>query len=242
MFAAQAPDPVFILSPQETGLQSLIDSGQLPPNVPHQEVSHFQQVLWIIEDLTTQQTSRKTLVIDTINGVEKLANLHIDQTVYDGTMSASKNGFLSFQSGYQTVATGPWKELLSKLDELRRKRSMQIILLAHTGVKNHKNPGGEDFNRWFPAFDGRPAWELTFAWSDIVLFADYDVVVASEGEGKLAKKKGRGGDRRFFHANWSAAYDAKNRYGMPDEIDMGVSAAEAWANFQAAMSAGKAGE
>ena len=224
--AAQADSPVFILSPQETGLQSLIDSGQLPPNIPHQEVEHWSQLLWIIDDLTTQQHSRKSLVLDTGNGLEKLANIHVDKTVYDGTMGVGKQGFLNFQIGYQTVAAGAWKELLSKLDILRIKRQMQIIMLCHTGVKNYKNATGDNYDRWYPAFDGKPTWEVTFAWADIVLFADYEV--ATQKDKGDTKAKGKGGDRRFFHCNWSAAWDAKNRYGLPDEIEMGSSAAEAW--------------
>ena len=37
----------------------------------------------------------------------------------------------------------------------------------------------------------------------------------------------------------SAAYDAKNRLGLPGEIEMGNSAAEAWAEFMAAIKAGR---
>jgi len=36
-----------------------------------------------------------------------------------------------------------------------------------------------------------------------------------------------------------AAWDAKNRFGLPEDIDMGSSAEEAFQNFKAAMAAGR---
>lgn len=231
--AAYAENPVFILSPGETGLQTLIDAGQLPANCPSQEIEAFEQAAWIVEDLTTTEHSRKTLVIDTINGIERFANVLICNRDFGG----DQQKFMSYQNGFASVAMGVWKELLAKLDELRRRRQMQIILLAHTGVKNHKNPGGEDYNRWTPAFEGKQVMEQTVAWCDAVLFADYDVATT---EDKQKKVKARGGDRRFFHCTWSAAYEAKNRLGLPEEIEMGDSAADAWKNLQTAIQQGKA--
>ena len=37
-----------------------------------------------------------------------------------------------------------------------------------------------------------------------------------------------------------ASYDAKNRHGLSEEIDLGESPAEAWANFLADLKAGSA--
>lgn len=226
--AAQADSPVAILSPGETGLQTLIDAKQLPAEIPSKEVEHFQQVLWIIEDLIEKQHGRKTLFIDTANGIERLANEMICARDFDG----DQKKFMNYQNGYAAVGMGPWKQLLVALDELRTKRQMQIILLAHTSVKNHKNPGGEDYQRWVPAFDGKQTFEMTVQWCDAVLFADYEVHTA---EDKAKKVKAHGGDRRFFRCNWTAAIEAKNRLGLPDEIEMGDSPAAAWKNLTDAM-------
>lgn len=233
--AACAPAPVFLLSPGETGLQTLIDAGQLPASIHNKEVADWEEYLGYLDLLATSEHSRTTLVVDVINGMEKLANVHVCRKDYGGDMSGK--GFMSYQVGYRTVAMGVWKEMLAALDRLRRQRNMMILLLAHTGVGNHKNPEGTDYNRWLPAFDGKPAWEATFAWADIVLFADYEIFVKA-GENN-AKGKATTSSRRYFRTSWEPAFDAKNRHGLPPEIEMGGSGAEAWANIQVALAAGQ---
>jgi len=229
--AAYADDPFFILSPGETGLHTLIDSGQLPANIPNIEVPDWPSYMGILDDLVTAQHQRKTLVVDVINGMEKLANFQVARTDYGGDMSGK--GFMNYQAGYRTCAMGIWKEMLVALDRLRKTRKMMVVLLAHTGVGTHKNPQGDDYSRWVPAFDGKGAWESCFAWCDAVLFADYEVYTTKEKSD--SKAKGKGGDRRILRTEWNAAYDAKNRYGMPAEIEMGSSGQEAWANIKAAL-------
>lgn len=230
---ANAPNPIFFLSPGETGLRSLIDSGQLPADFPNIEIPHWQNLLELIEELRAKKHGRKTLVLDVADGFEKLANIYVCEKDYGGDMSGK--GFMNYHIGYRTVAMGEWKMMLAALDRLRSERRMQIILLAHTGVSNHKNPLGDDYGRWTPAFDGKPAWELTFAWADVVLFADYEVATIKDPNKKDAKAKARGGDKRWFYTNWQPGFDAKNRYGLDDMISMGNSGAEAWANFMSAM-------
>ena len=223
------------MSPGETGLHTLMDSGQLPNDIPNLEVPDWQSYIGLIEDLTTKEHQRKTLVIDVVNGMEKLANEFTRERDYGG----DENTFMAYQAGYRTVAMGVWKESLVALDKLRREKQMMILMLAHTGAAKVPNPQGLDYQKWAPAFDGRWAWESTFAWADIVLFADFDIAVVKEkGE---SKAKGRGGNRRFFRTNWEPGFDAKNRHGFPDEIEMGNSGKEAWDNFSAALN-GKAVE
>lgn len=231
--AAQTPDPIFVMSPGETGLHTLIDSGQIPASIPNMEVSHWSNLMDILEELRTAKHGRKTLVLDVINGFEKLANTFVCERDYGGDMTTK--GFMNYQVGYRTVAMGEWKLFLSAMDRLRTERKMMILMLAHTGVGNHKNPQGDDFNRWMPMFDGKAAWEQTFAWADAVLFADYEVHTTKKDDQPTTKAKGFGGSKRFLRVNWEAAFDAKNRYGWLDDIDMGSSGAEAWTNLSEAL-------
>jgi hypothetical protein len=233
--AAYAPHPFFLMSPGETGLHTLLDSKQIQHEVPNLEIDCWENYLGILEQLTTEKHGGETLVVDTINGMEKLANVFTCNRDYGGDMG--EKGFMSYQSGYRAVAMGAWKESLVALDRLRSTRGMMIVLLAHTGAAKVPNPMGMDYQKFAPAFDGRWAWETTYAWADIVLFADFDIAIAKEkGE---TKAKGRGGDRRVLRTNWEPAFDAKNRHGFGSEIDMGNSGQEAWNNLAAALN-GKA--
>ena len=232
-FAAQAPKPFFLLSRGETGLHTLIDAGQLP-EVPNLEVEDWDNALSIIDELTTGGHDYKTLALDVLDGFEKMCNEAVCRTSFNNDWGAK--GFANYAAGNRFVASGPWRELLNSLDRLREQKRMAVILLAHTGQGNFKNPTGADFDRFAPSMY-KDVWQLTFGWADIVLFG-YPEVIASKERGE-SKAKGISGER-VFRTEWDAAFDAKNRHGLPPEIPMGRSGAEAWNNFIEALKAGKA--
>jgi hypothetical protein len=66
-FAAHSTKPFFLLSPGETGLHTLIDSGQLPP-IPNIEVHEWPNLMSLIDELTTTDHEYKTLVLDVLDG------------------------------------------------------------------------------------------------------------------------------------------------------------------------------
>jgi len=224
------------LSPGETGLHTLIDAGLLS-DVPNLEVHDWESVLGIVDELTTKETPYQTLVVDVIDGIEKLACQHVCDTDYQGDWS--ERGFMGYQRGYSAMAAGPWRGLLASLDKLREVRRMAIILLAHTGVGNFANPNGADYSRFLPDMH-KSAWQLTYGWADIVLFGDRDIIVEKERKND-AKGKATGGSIRTMHTEYDAAFDAKNRHNLAPEIDMGESGKEAWTNFIAAIKAGRNG-
>lgn len=231
--AAYAPNPFFLLSPGETGLHTLIDAGLLP-EIPNLEIDSWENLLAVVEELATTEHAYRSLVIDTIDGMEKLAQNYVCATDFAGDWG--EKGFVGFQRGYKITAAGPWRGLLASLDKLREVKRMGIILLGHTVVANFQNPSGPDFNRYTPDMH-KDSWALTYAWSDFVLFADREIVVSREKTDR--KAKGFGGSARIIQTEYSATADAKNRHNLPAEIDMGLSGQEAWENLVAAIKAGR---
>ena len=212
------------MSPRETGLHTLIDSGQLTP-IPNIEVHDWLSLLSLINELTTTDHEYKTLVLDVLDGFEKLANDYVLMTNYAG--DRGEKGFMGYQRGYETVAAGPWRELLAALDKLREAKRMGIICLAHTSTSNYKNPKGPDYDR-FVANMHKYAWNASFEWSDITLFGYHEVVVSKDKGDR--KAKGNTG-QRIMQTDHDASADAKNRHGLPPEIEMGSSGKEAFENF-----------
>lgn len=233
-FAAQAPSPVFIQTRGETGLETLIDANQLP-EVPHfPEVQTWGELLGAVDVLLEDQHSFRTLAIDALNGAERLCHEHVCQQDFAGDWS--DRGFMGYQRGYR-IALSPWRELLSRLDRLRSERRMTIFLLCHTAVTTFKNPEGPDYDRYTPKVNAE-TWALTHQWADVVLFGNYEVLVDVDRAG-AKKGKARGGQQRMMYCERHASYDAKNRLGLPAEIDMGGSPAESWMNFIKAVKAGR---
>lgn len=234
-FAAHAPNPIFLLSKGETGLHTLIDNNQLP-EVSNLELSDWSNVIPMIEELATTQHDYKTLVLDTIDGFEKMCNQHVCMTAFQNDWG--EKGFMGYRRGSNFVASGPWRELLMAIDTLREAKRMGVIMLAHTTQGTFNNPTGSDYSRYVPDMY-KDVWQLTFGWADIVLFG-YPVIVATKDRGDK-KAKGKGGDIRVMATEWDASADAKHRHGLPAEIEMGNSGKEAWDNFIAALRTGKDG-
>lgn len=236
-FAAHAPKPIFLMAKGETGLETLIDSGRLG-EVPHlPETQTWDDALSAIEWLSTAEHPYKTLVLDTLNGFERLCHEHV--CARDFSNDWSERGFVGYQRGFE-MALADWRELLNAIDKLREAKRMATICLCHTKVANFKNPSGPDFDRYAPAVNAK-TWELTSRWADHVLFANFYTVTEKE-KGSIGKAKGKGGQDRVMYTVRHAAYDAKNRAGLPEEIDMGQGGADSWNNFMAAMQAAKAGK
>lgn len=230
-FAAHAPAPIFGMARGETGLETLIDNKRLG-DIPHfPEWMLFSDVIGSCESLLEQDHQYKTLVIDTLNGVERLCHEHVCQRDYNGDWG--KSGFTSYMQGYD-VACADWRAFLGLLDRLREEKRMAIIGLCHTKVTPFRNPEGADFDRFQPAVHAK-TWELTHRWADTVLFANYYVATEKQD----GRNKGKGGQDRVLHTVRHAAYDAKNRAGLPEEIDMGTNGQEAWTNFINAVKAGR---
>lgn len=220
------PKPIFIQTRGETGLETLIANGRLP-EVPHfPEVQTWNEMRSAITALIDTQHDYKTLVVDTSNGAERLCHEYVCLTQCKNDW----NNFLAYGRGYE-AALPEWIMLLSTLDKLREQKKMCILLLCHTQIKRFKNPEGDDFNRYSPDMNDK-TWGATHKWADVVLFGNFHTVVDDKG-------KAAGGTQRVLCCTRTAAYDAKNRVGLPDVIDMGNSPQEGFRALAAALVAGK---
>jgi AAA domain-containing protein len=236
--ASHTPKPIFIQSRGETGLETLIEAGQIRETPHFPACDMWEEVRAQIRFLIDEEHQFKTLVIDTINGIERLMHEFICARDFGGDWG--DRGFGGYQRGYE-VSLAEWRLFLNELDELRAKRTMTIFLLAHTKVKTFKNPEGPDFDRYAPDMHEK-TWGLTHKWLDAVFFGNFDVVVqtARGGDDATKKGKGSGGSIRVLYTQRTAAFDAKNRLGLSEEIEMGSGSAESWAKLREAIKTAKA--
>lgn len=222
--AAQAPSPIFFQAKGETGLETLIDAGLLPPtaHLPG-ELGSWDETLEGIQWLSESTHEFKTLVIDGVDSLQSLCFQHIRDSQFGG----DDGKFMAYHKGF-AMAPNTWKELLASLDGLRVKRKMAIVMVSHVRVSKKKNPSGEDWTAYTPNLN-EAIWEQTAAWLDAILFMDFYRKVSEDGKGK--------GDAsvRTIYCEHDATYDAGNRFGLRDEIDCGNSPQEAWANLSAAI-------
>ena len=234
-FAANAPGAGFLTDDKEDGITTLKANGLVSASIPQlPSAKSWLDVTGILDALATGDHAIKTLVVDALGGVERLCHEEVCRRDYKNDWG--ERGFGSYQKGFDT-ALADWRLLINAFDRLRDERQMGIIILAHARVSTFKNPEGADYDRYAPDVHAK-TWALTHKWADIVGFMNFYTVV--EGGNSTRKGKASGGQQRILYTEHHATYEAKNRHGLPTEIDLGSNAAEGWNNFAAAMKAARA--
>jgi hypothetical protein len=201
-FASCAEKPIFLAA--EDGIAQM-DVSSFPE--PHA----ISEVYEAIRCLRQDKHDHKTFVVDTLDWLEPLIFEEV----------CKRNDWVNIEApGYgkgYAVAVDEVRKLLADLDTLRAERGMEIILLAHTQIKIFNNPNGPDYSRYELAVNRQSA-AVYKQWADSVLFACFEEVVKKEkGE---AKAKAHATGARVIHTERRAAWDAKNRYNLPEVIPL----------------------
>jgi AAA domain len=219
-FAADATKPIFVGAEDGT---SELDVARFPE--PHS----WQDILDAIQTLTDESHEFQTFVLDTMDWAEVLCWRHV-------CAAAKKDGIEDFGFGKGYVAAlDSWRVFVSKLDALRDKRGMDIIILAHAWIKKFKNPAGDDYDRYELKVHAK-AGGLVKEWVDCVLFANYETLTKKKGDGASARSIGVSDGARLIYTRRTPAYDAGNRYGLPEEMPL------SWGEFSDAVERGTPGD
>lgn len=218
-FASKAPGVLF-LTPEDGGGD--LDTTRLV-------VESWKDVLSRVRMLLDEPHEYRVLALDTINALERLCQAHLVAEAHVATIEDVGGGY---GKGY-TRSTEAQAELVRMLDELREKRRMHILALAHTEIRTFADPEGASYDRYQLRMH-KSAVGLWTGWADAVLFANYDVQVKTEkGSGDAALlRKGKASTKapeRVLYTERRAAFDAKNRYNLPPELPL------SWDEFAGAM-------
>lgn len=201
-FANGAPSPIFLCP--EDGTAEL-DVARLP------EPQSWSDVIDAVRLLGREQHEFRTLVIDTLDWIEPLCWRHVCAV---GKKESIED--FGYGKGY-LAALEEWRGLIVEIDKLRASRGMHIVMLGHSKVATFKNPEGDDYDRYSLKMHEK-AGGLLKEWVDAVLFANYETFVDKASD--RARGKGLSSGARVIHTERRAAWDAKNRYGMPEQIPL----------------------
>lgn len=155
-----------------------------------------------------------TLVVDSADWAERLCVESV----------CARNKWESVESpGYGRGYNQAVEEFCKLLDALSEvaDAGVNVVLTAHAAIRKFEQPDeAASYDRWtLKLIDGNKASAAAKVkeWADAVLFANYKTIVETTDGGK---GKARGGRKRVVHATHAATWDAKNRWGLPDEIPM----------------------
>lgn len=198
--ASRFPDPVFI---DTEGSTKELDVARYPAPMS------WNDIITDVED-TAAEAPCKTLIIDTADWAEQFCIKAVCQ----------KNGVggvedFGYGKGYVYVSE-TFAELLRACDKCIE-AGINIVFTAHAMMRKFEQPDEMGaYDRWEMKLSKKVA-PLLKEWADMVLFCNYKTDVITDQNTK--SKKATGG-RRVVYTSHHPCWDAKNRYGLPDQMEM----------------------
>lgn len=204
-WAAGAPNPLFL--DIEEGTNDLDVSRWDEP------ISSYTQLIGILEWVRHQPHDYHSLVLDTLDWIEKLIFKDISQNAGVATVQD-----IDFGKG-PPRAVPKWDFLLSQLALIQSQRRMGIILLSHARLEKVSPPDAPAYDRYSPDLWSNGKNEgvapIIQEWCDEVFFVRKKRIVRTEGKGLNERGLAIGTEEREMLTSDSGFARAKNRLNMP---------------------------
>lgn len=204
-FGATCPSPLFVSC----------EEGSNELDVARVSVENFADFTATIDALTADARGFErehelpqvaTVVIDTVDALEGMI---VDYLCVENKWKDIEAP--GYGKGYVAVHA-VWRDVLARLERLQRATRVNILSIAHVHVKKYTPPDSEPYDRFDIKLNEKSSAILR-EWHDAVFFAQHEVVVAkANGE---SKKRGFATGDRVIRTEETAAWRAKNRYGLP---------------------------
>jgi hypothetical protein len=199
-FASQWPEPLYCDLESGTGQ---LDVARL------ETPTSWAMLQSMICALGKDSQGFKTLVLDTSDALDRMVQEHVCNTSQKQSIEE-----FGYGRGY-VVALEEWRKFLDLINELQACQSMHVLFLAHAQIKKFEQPDEfGSYDRWEMKMDKRSGACLR-EWSDLLLFANYRTVIVKDD--KSNSRKAQGGER-VIYTEHRPCWDAKNRFGLPEEI------------------------
>lgn len=203
-FASKFPEPVFI---DTEGSTKDMDVARF--ETPSSWTMLMEQIRYV----RSTPGVCKTLIIDTADWAEQMC-------IADLCSRYGKKGIEDFGYGNGYVyAREEFGRFLNALTEVVD-AGVNVVLTAHAHLKKFEQPDEMgSYDRWELKLGKKTSSQtapLVKEWADMVLFANYKTWSVAVDE-KGTKRKAQGG-ARVMHTTHHPCWDAKNRYGLPDEM------------------------
>lgn len=200
-FASNFPGCVFI---DTEGSTKHMDVARF--DAPESLNDVMDQLAWVLGN----PEKIGTVVIDTVDWLERL----IFKAVCDEKKIQNIED-IGYGKGY-VYAKQKMQGILDILDQIIA-RGVHVVLVCHSMIRKFEQPDEMgSYDRYTLKLNEKNIAPIVKEWVDMLLFVNYKTDVITGSDGKT--KKGKGGQKRVMYANHSACWDAKNRFGLPDEM------------------------
>ena len=198
-FASKFPDPLYI---DTEGSTRHMDISRLP------RPTSWTMLLEEVKQVRDCPDICGTLVLDTLDWAEQLCAEYVC-----GRASKASIEDFGYGKGY-TYLSEEFGKLLNLLDEVVE-RGVHVLGVAHAIMRKFEQPDEMGaYDRWEMKLSKKVS-PLAKEWADAVLFANYKTNTVRTAENKI---KAQGG-KRVMHTAHHPCWDAKNRWGLPEETE-----------------------
>ena len=202
-FASQFPDPVFIDTEDSTKNMDVRRFDK-----PSSWAMLKSQVQYVISNPEVC----RTLVLDTADWAEQLE-------ISDLLKESQRTGIEDFGYGkgytYSAERFGALLDLLSEVT----KKGIHVVVTAHAQLRKIELPEEMGAYDHWELKTSKKAAPMLREWADAVFFANYKITVVNvDNQGAQKGKNKAQGGRRVMYTAHTPFWDAKNRWGLPDEL------------------------
>lgn len=198
--AAMWPNPIFI--DLEGGTNQL-------PVVRLESPSSWSMLRAELTAIKNREVPCSTVVIDTMDAAERMCAEYI--MARDGKKSIEEWGY---GKGY-TILQEEFGRLLDYLTDTAAS-GINVVVLGHSTMRKFERPDESGAYDRFELKLTKQVSPMVKEWADMVLFCDYKTYVETN---KAGKAKATGG-ARVIRTTHAPTWDAKNRFGLPDELPL----------------------
>ena len=201
--ASQAPSPLFVDT--EEGTHQLDVARRPKPR-------DWGQLLDMVAAVAEDPSCCSTLVVDTLDGAEALCVTHVCSHATPKKDSIEAFGY---GKGYVHLKE-EFAKLLRALDAVVA-AGVNVVCTSHSQLRKFERPDELGQYDRFEMKLTKHVAPLVKEWCDVLLFADYQTYVSVGENGGRAKASG---GRRVMRTTHSPSWDAKNRLGLPEVMDL----------------------
>lgn len=200
--ASQFPEPLILDT--EDGSNRLDVTRSKCPNWP--------TLMAALRELVVEPQGFKTIIIDTIDWAAFWCDRHVCKM--HGKKSLED---WAYGKGYKIWAD-QFGEIIDVAEQLVS-AGLNVVFVAHAKTTRVSPPDQtESYDRYELDLHKLLA-PCVKEWADLLVFCNYRTKVVEGNDGRM---KAIGGTDRVMFAQRSAAYDAKNRFGLPPEMPMEI--------------------
>ena len=198
---SHVPDPLFI---DTEGGTAMFDVKRIDP-----APKNWTELLDTVNEVADNPGICKSLVLDTADWAEQMCIAHVCEKNHKGGIEDFNYG-----RGY-TYVMEEFSNFIKALDRVIA-AGMNVVITAHAKMRKMELPDEQGaFDRWELKLTKQVA-PLIKEWVDDLLFLNYKTMVIKTDD---THAKAQGG-RRVIYTTHHPCWDAKNRHGLEEELEL----------------------